>query len=184
MQRINRARSAQDVVPGLPCATRVPTQTPTPSRPNSSPDPPPRPSRPRCPGASAGSGIRSPPSAATAWRPAKHAFAADIRRPVCRAGGLRHPLHSCRCNTRLVDAAMALAIGCGAAAHTRAHLGSSPRTSDPKPGVSTQPVEEAGDTHPRRAWVLMPLRRPAREREAMRSRAGCRPSAPRPYPRS
>lgn len=79
---------------------------------------------------------------------------------------------------------MALAIGCGTAAHTRAHLGSSPRASDPKLRVSTQPVEEAGDTHPRRAWVLMPLRRPAREREAMRSRTGCRPSAPRPYLRS
>lgn len=184
MQRINQARSAHDVVPGPPCTTRVPTQTPTPSRPNSSPDPPPRPSRPRCPGISAGGGIRSPPNVPTARRPAKHAFSADIRRPVCSAGRLRHPPHSCRWNTRLVAAAMALAIGCGTAAHMRAHPGSSPRASDPKLGVSAQTVEEAGDAHPRRAWVLMPLRRPAWAQEAMRSRTGCRPSAPRPYPRS
>lgn len=53
--------------------------------------------------------------------------------------------------------------------HARTH----PGLRRPKLGVSGGTPQGAGDTPPRRAWVLMPLRRPARR---------ARPSGPGPVP--
>lgn len=106
-------------------------------------------------------GTRDAPTAPTAPRPRLARLHCGERPAFPRCPQAQDPPQGWKWNTRLVAAAMALVIGYRAAAHTRARPRSSPGAPHPKLGVSGGTAEGAGDTPPRCAWVLMPLRHPA-----------------------